>query len=137
MGDCHAVILPGYDDPGKLRQCLDDDTITPEKKKSVIRKLEKRINHLLRKALRQDGYPEEVIKKARFEWRGAGFMPGTDMAINYAVPNQHRRFRRLHVRVVFDRPISGPLCIGGGTVHRPWTFLPALPLLKFGCKMKS
>ena len=48
------VILPGYDDPCKLRQCLDDDTITPKKKKSVIRNLEKRINHLLRKALRQD-----------------------------------------------------------------------------------
>lgn len=108
------VILPGYDDPGKLRQCLDDDTITPDKKMSVIRNLEKRINHLLRKALRQDGYPEEVIKNAQFEWRGAGFISGTDMATNYAVPSQHRRFRRLHVRVVFDRPISGPLCIGGG-----------------------
>lgn len=108
------VILPGYDDPGKLRQCLDADTITPEKKKSVVHNLEKRINHLLRKALRQDGYPEELIKNARLEWRGAGFIPGTDMATNYAVPNQHRRFRRLHVRVVFDRPITGPLCIGGG-----------------------
>ncbi|RJQ72317.1 MAG: type I-U CRISPR-associated protein Cas5/Cas6 [Desulfobacteraceae bacterium] len=108
------VILPGYDDPGKLRQCLDADTITPEKKKSVVRNLEKRISHLLRKALRQDGYPEELIKHARLEWRCAGFITGTDMATNYAVPNQHRRFRRLHVRVVFDRPISGPLCIGGG-----------------------
>jgi CRISPR-associated protein Csb2 len=108
------VILPGYDDPGKLRQCLNADTITPEKKKGVVRNLEKRISHLLRKALRQDGYPEEVINNARLEWRGTGFIPGTDMATNYAVPNQHRRFRRLHVCVVFDRPISGPLCIGGG-----------------------
>jgi CRISPR-associated protein Csb2 len=108
------VILPGYDDPGKLRQCLDADTITPEKKKSVVRNLEKRIDHLLRKALRQDGYPEELIYNAQLQWRGAGFIPGTDMATNYAIPNQHRRFRRLHVRVVFNRPISGPLCIGGG-----------------------
>ncbi len=108
------VILPGYDDPCKLRQCLDDDTITPEKKQSVVHNLEKRISHLLRKALRQDGYPEELIQNAQIHWRGAGFLPGTDMATSYAVPDQHRRFRRLHVRVVFDRPISGPLCIGGG-----------------------
>ena len=108
------VILPGYDDPCKLRQCLDDDTITPEKKKSVVHNLEKRINHLLRKALRHDGYPGELIRNARLQWRGAGFLPGTDMATNYAVPDQHRRFRRLHVRVAFDGPISGPLCIGGG-----------------------
>jgi CRISPR-associated protein Csb2 len=108
------VILPGYDDPCKLRQCLDDDMITPNKKKSVIRKLGKRIDHLLRKALRQDGYPEELIQSTQFQWRGAGFLPGTDMATSYAVPDQHRRYRRLHVQLVFDRPISGPLCIGGG-----------------------
>ena len=108
------VVLPGYDDPCKLRQCLDDDTITPEKKKKIVRDLEKRINHLLCKALRQDGYPEEIINNAQLQWRGVGFISGTNMAANYAVPSQHRRFRRLHVRVVFDRPISGPLCIGGG-----------------------
>lgn len=118
------VILPGYDDPGKLRQCLDADMITPEKKKSVICNLEKRINHLLRKALRQDGYPEELIKNAQLQWRSAGFLPGTDMATNYAVPNQHRRYRRLHVRIVFDRPISGPLCIGGGRFTGLGLFLP-------------
>lgn len=108
------VILPGYDDPCKLRHCLDDDTITPAKKKKIVHDLEKRIDRLIRKALRQDGYPEALIKNTQIQWRGAGFLPGTDMATHYAVPDQHRRFRRLHVQLVFDRPISGPLCIGGG-----------------------
>ncbi|MDA8142114.1 MAG: type I-U CRISPR-associated protein Csb2 [Desulfobacteraceae bacterium] len=123
------VILPGYDDPCKLRQCLDDDTITPEKKKSVVHNLEKRILNLLRKALRQDDYPEDLIQNAQFQWRGAGFLSGTDMATNYAVPDQHRRFRRLHVRVVFDRPISGPLCIGGGRFTGLGLFTSCAPFL--------
>jgi CRISPR-associated protein Csb2 len=36
------------------------------------------------------------------------------------VPEQHRRFRRLHVRITWRSPdgipikVSGPICIGGG-----------------------
>lgn len=118
------VILPGYDDPGKLRQCLNTDTITPDKKKSVILNLEKRIDYLLRKALRQADYPEDLIQHSRLMWRGSGFLPGTDMAKNYAVPDHHRRFLRLHVHVEFDRPVQGPICIGGGRFTGLGLFAP-------------
>jgi CRISPR-associated protein Csb2 len=108
------VILPGFDDPRKLRRRLNTTILTPKEKADIIWKLETRIDFLLRKALRQAGYPEELAQNAQLQWRSAGYIPGTDMANNYAVPDQHRRFRRLHARIVFDRPITGPLCFGGG-----------------------
>lgn len=114
------VILPGYDDPGKLRRRLNSATLTPQEKANIILKLEKRIEKLLRKALLQAGYPDLLVQHADLNWRGAGFMQGTDFATAYAVPSQHRRFRRLHVHITWRTPegkpisISGPHCIGGG-----------------------
>lgn len=114
------VILPGYDDPGKLRRRLHTETLTSQEKASIVLKLEERIESLLRKALRQAGYPEELVRHAELQWRGTGFFQGTDLAGNYAVPDQHRRYRRLHVRIAWRNPegealkLSGPLCIGGG-----------------------
>jgi CRISPR-associated protein Csb2 len=118
------VILPGYDDPRKLRRRLNTTRLTPKEKSDIICKLETRIDFLLRKALRQAGYPEELMKNAQLQWRSTGFMPGTDLVSNYAVPDQHRRFRRLHVCIVFDRPISGPLCLGGGRFTGLGLFVP-------------
>jgi CRISPR-associated protein Csb2 len=118
------VILPGYDDPCKLRRRLNTTMLKPKEKSDIIFKLETRIEFLLRKALRQAGYTEELIKNAQLQWRSAGFMPGTDLASNYAVPDQHRRFRRLHVCIVFERPISGPLCFGGGRFTGLGLFVP-------------
>ena len=114
------VILPGFDDPGKLRRRLNSGNLTSSEKANVVLKLEARIDALLRKALRQAGYPEGLVKNADIQWRGSGFLPGVDLAGNYAVPNQHRRFRRLHVRIVWRDmngellQIPGPICIGGG-----------------------
>ena len=114
------VILPGYDDPGKLRRRLSSNNLTSSEKTNIVLKLETRIEALLRKALRQAEYPDELIRWADIQWRGSGFLPGVDMALNYAVPNQHRRYRRLHVRIDWRSPegepveMTGPLCIGGG-----------------------
>jgi CRISPR-associated protein Csb2 len=108
------VILPGHDDRNKLRRKLSTGNLTPQEKVDAVRKLESRIETLLRKALRQSALPEEIIAGAQFEWRGSGFLPGVELASEYAVSDQHRRFRRVHCRIVFDRPVSGPLCIGGG-----------------------
>lgn len=126
------VILPGYDDPGKLRRRLNADTLTSKEKASIVLKLEARIDSLLRKALRQADYPEELVKNAELQWRGAGFMQGVDLAKNYAVPDQHRRFRRLHVRIVWCAPegvpleLPIPLCIGGGRFTGLGLFVPVL-----------
>ncbi|MBN2429348.1 MAG: type I-U CRISPR-associated protein Cas5/Cas6 [Deltaproteobacteria bacterium] len=124
------VILPGYDDPGKLRRRLNSGNLTAQEKENIVVKLENRIDNLLRKALRQAGYPDEHVKNAHLQWRGSGFMSGVDLAKNYAVPDQHRRFRRLHVRIFWRDPqgvplkIQGPICIGGGRFTGLGLFAP-------------
>lgn len=115
------VILPGYDDPRKLRHRLRVNSgLTAEEKNALISKLDQRIDQLLRKALRQAGYSESISHHAAIEWRGSGFLPGTDLASRYITGDQHRRFRKLHVLIQFRDeygqpvPIAGPICIGGG-----------------------
>lgn len=115
------VVLPGYDDPRKLRQRLQPGhTLSAEEKTIILQKLDQRIDTLLRKALRQGGYSETLIANAQIDWRGSGFWPGTTLAAHYAAGDQHRRYRRLHVRLTWraadGSPLSipGPTCIGGG-----------------------
>lgn len=115
------VVLPGYDDPRKLRHRLCANSgLTAEEKNALLAKLDQRIDHLLRKALLQAGYSETISRCAVIEWRGSGYLPGTDLASRYMTGDQHRRYRKLHVRIQFrdDRgqplPIQGPVCIGGG-----------------------
>ena len=125
------VILPGYDDPGKLRRRLNTDQLTKEEKTGIICKLEKRIDYLLRKALQQAGYPQELYANAQIQFRGTGFMQGADLAQNYAVSNQHRRYRRLHVQIGWRNQngepvkIAGPICLGGGRYTGLGLFTPA------------
>lgn len=108
------VVLPGHDDPRKLRRKLNEAMLTPPEKAAVVEKLEGRIDSLFRKALLQAEFPAELVKTAQIQWRGPGFLQGTEMATNYAVPDQHRRFRRLHCRIVFPTLVKGPVCLGGG-----------------------
>ena len=115
------IVLPGYDDPRKLRQRLGKgSSLTTEEKNAVVAKLDQRIDQLLRKALRQAGYPEVIARHAAIEWRGSGYWPGTDLASRYMAGDQHRRFRKIHVRIQFRDEhghalaVPGPLCIGGG-----------------------
>ncbi|GAB1410417.1 type I-U CRISPR-associated protein Csb2 [Desulfovibrionales bacterium] len=114
------VILPGFDDPGKLRRRMNSGSLTSLEKANIVLKLEARIDALMRKALRQAAYPEELVRNAEILCRGSGFMPGTDLAGNYAVPDQHRRFRRMHVYIAWRDEkgcpveLSGPICAGGG-----------------------
>lgn len=115
------VILPGYDDPRKLRKRLrGNGALTAEEKNALVAKLDQRIDHLLRKALRQAGYSDTISHHAAIEWRGSGYLPGTDLASRYMTGDQHRRYRKLHVRIQFRNEhghplrVPGPVCIGGG-----------------------
>jgi len=115
------VVLPGYDDPRKLRQRLNQSAgLSPAEKNTIVAKLDQRIDQLLRKTLRQSGYTDAITRNAAIEWRGSGYLPGTDLASRYMTGDQHRRFRKLHVRIQFrDKhgqplPIPGPVCLGGG-----------------------
>ncbi|MGC1721254.1 MAG: type I-U CRISPR-associated protein Csb2, partial [Isosphaeraceae bacterium] len=123
------VILPGYDDPRKLRRRLfaskEQGPGHPDElgQKQMLEKLDSRIDFLLRKAIRQAGYSQELAKAAEIEWRGVGFWPGTDLAVRYNYPEKLRRFRRVHVRIAWrdasGRPLAmpGPICLGGGRFH--------------------
>lgn len=115
------VILPGYDDPRKLRQRLmPGHNLTADEKADALSKLDQRIDTLLRKAIRQAGYSETLAAHAELDWRATSFYPGAHLATRYAVPDQHRRYRRLHLRLTWRNPqgqpvsLPGPLCLGGG-----------------------
>ena len=120
------VVVPGHDDPRKLRRRLRDAAtlLSVAEKAKIVRKLDTRIERLLRKAFIDSGLPATLVADADLQWRGTGFLPGVDLASRYSTPNQCRRFRRLHVRVVWRerfpdgtlhlKRISGPLCIGSG-----------------------
>lgn len=108
------IVLPGHDDPRRLRRKLNEAILSPHEKAAVVEKIESRIDALLRKAMRQAGIPAALADTAQIQWRGSGFMPGVDLAMNYAINEQHRRFRRVHCRMIFQEPVRGPLCMGGG-----------------------
>ncbi|PTY01575.1 type I-U CRISPR-associated protein Cas5/Cas6 [Verrucomicrobia bacterium LW23] len=118
------VILPGFDDPGKYRRRLggsaEDSAVTSKEQRRILEKLDSRVENLLRKAIRQAGYSEELATHAGLEWRATGFLPGADLATRYHVPEKFRRFRRVHVRITWsDRrgnqvSLPGPICLGRG-----------------------
>ena len=130
------VVLPGHDDPRKLRRRLRDATIrlSGTEKAHLIGKLDTRIERLLRKAFIDSGLPAMLVANADLQWRSAGFLPGVDLASQYSTPNQCRRFCRLHVRVVWREPfpdgtfhlkrINGPLCVGSGRFSGLGLFVP-------------
>lgn len=131
------IVLPGHDDPRKLRRRLRDITTPPTaaEKEQIIRKLEARIERLLRKAFIDSGLPSSLVADAELQWRETGFILGADVASRYSVPDQCRRFRRLHVHVVWREPASdntlrpkklhGPFCVGSGRFYGLGLFVPA------------
>jgi CRISPR-associated protein Csb2 len=120
------VILPGHDDPRKLRRRLfagpesEGQPLDPKTKTELLDALDRRIDALLRKAIVQAGYSRELAQHAAIEWRTVGFWPGTEPATRYPFPDKLRRHRRLHVRITWRdtadqiKTLPGPLCIGGG-----------------------
>lgn len=117
------VVLPGFDDPRRLRKRLNKrggHKITAEEKNEIVRKLDSRIEKLLRKALRQAGYSAELAERSELSWRASGFWPGTAMANEYFVPNHLQRFRKLHVKITWKDAsgqlvkVPGPLVLGSG-----------------------
>jgi CRISPR-associated protein Csb2 len=82
------VILPGHDDCGR------------------------KTSKVLKKALVEAGlagFPLEGIRHQR-----EPFIPGTEHASLYELPDYLRRYPCVHVELKFREPVPGPLCIGGG-----------------------
>lgn len=132
------VVLPGHDDPRQLRHRLRDTTTTlsAAEKEQIVRKLDARIERLLRKAFVDSGLPASLVADAELQWSETGFLPGADLAFRYSAPDQCRRFRRLHVRVIWHerapdgslhpKKLTGPFCIGSGRFSGLGLFIPHL-----------
>jgi CRISPR-associated protein Csb2 len=107
------VVLPGHDDPGGLREKL-HNAKGGEEQKSLLARLMKRREALVRKALRHAGLGDELAFSAQIETRQTGFVAGVEKASRYAVPSHLAASARLHVRLTWPVKVAGPLCVGRG-----------------------
>jgi CRISPR-associated protein Csb2 len=114
------VVLPGFDDPDHLRRKAQAKDLTAAQKRKLYDRLSDRTEGLLRKAMKQRGFSEELAEHATIEWRKVGFRAGIDHADRYGIPDHIKRFPRYHVRIQFrDRhgdllEVPGPVCLGAG-----------------------
>jgi CRISPR-associated protein Csb2 len=107
------VILPGYDDPDHLRRKLKQGC-DAETQKRYLARLDARIDGLLRKAFRQAGYPDELVRQLELEWRDVGFRAGVELASRYLPPENLDNAPRVHVQVRFPAAVRGPIAVGSG-----------------------
>jgi CRISPR-associated protein Csb2 len=125
------MVLPGFDDPGKLRRRLRSGVDSDEQRR-LLQHLADRTEGLFRKAILQAGYSSELAENAELEWRHTGFIAGVGLAGNYGVPDHLRRYPRLHVRLTWRSRtgdpirVPGPVCLGGGRFHGVGLFVGAL-----------
>ena len=117
------VVLPGYDDPAHYRRRLAKPGVVAEEQRRLLDSLHQRVEKLLRKAIRDAGFSEELAMCADLDWRAIGFWAGTQKAANYTVPDHLVRYPRLHVRIRWrdaaGNPVRapGPICVGGGRFY--------------------
>ncbi len=129
------IVLPGYDDPAHLRRRLQKIT-DAEEQRHLLQRLSGRIDGLIRKAIIQVGFSDVLAKHAEIDWRKIGFLPGTDHADRYGVPDHLKRFSRYHVRIIWRDSIgnpvkiSGPICLGGGRYYGVGLFAAIQPQKK-------
>jgi CRISPR-associated protein Csb2 len=107
------VVLPGHADPGRLREKL-RRTMPPEERKSLLERLTRRREALVRKALRNAGFGDGLAFSAEIEIRETGFIAGVERASRYAVPAHLAQAPRFHVKLTWQTKVAGPICIGSG-----------------------
>lgn len=107
------MVLPGHDDPGGVREKLRKATRSAEQK-TLLERLTKRREALVRKALRHAGLGDELAFSAEIQTRETGFIAGVEKASRYAVPSHLATSPRLHVKLTWPVKVPGPLCVGRG-----------------------
>ena len=116
------VVLPGFDTPSDVRRQLRKGVDSTRQRK-LLEEVSRRIDGLLRKAITQAGFSEELAGHAELEWRKTGFWAGVELAERYGVPDHLKRFPRYHVRVRWhdsagrEVKLPGPVCFGGGRFY--------------------
>jgi CRISPR-associated protein Csb2 len=124
------VVLPGFDDPAHWRKRLQKGVDAMEQR-TLLERLDRRIDGLLRKAILQAGFSEELARHAELEWQKTGFWAGVNLAEMYGVPAHLKRFTRYHVRVRWrdsaghEVKVPGPVCLGGGRFYGAGLFVSA------------
>jgi CRISPR-associated protein Csb2 len=114
------MVLPGFDDPDHLRRKAQAKDLTAGEKRKLYQRLSDRTDGLVRKAMKQCGFPQELAEHATVECRKVGFRAGVDHADRFGIPDHIKRFPRYHVRIQFrDRhgdllEVPGPICLGAG-----------------------
>ncbi|MEW6705941.1 MAG: type I-U CRISPR-associated protein Csb2, partial [Pseudomonadota bacterium] len=117
------LMLPGHDDRGGVREKL-QKAKSGDEQKLLLDRLLRRREALVRKALLQAGFGEELAFSAEIETRETGFIAGVERASRYAVPNHLAKAPRLHVKLKWPVKVSGPLCIGRGRFSGLGLFAP-------------
>lgn len=107
------VILPGHDDPGGLLEKL-RKTRRAEEQRTLLERLARRRETLIRKALRHAGFSDELAFSAAIETCETGFVAGVEKASRYAVPAHLAQAPRVHVKLTWPTKVAGPICIGSG-----------------------
>jgi CRISPR-associated protein Csb2 len=107
------VLLPGHDDPGRLREKV-HNAKSSKGQKALLQRLAKRREALMRKALRQAGVGEQLASSVAIEMRETAFFAGVERASRFLVPRHLTTSPRLHVKLTWPVRVSGPLCIGRG-----------------------
>lgn len=107
------VLLPGHDDPGGLKKKV-QLARSGDEQRCLLRRLMKRREALVRKALRQAGLGDEMALAPEIEMSDVGFIAGVEHARRYAVPRHLVAAPRFHVKLTWPSNVTGPLCIGRG-----------------------
>jgi len=116
------MVLPGFDDPAHYRRRM-KKPIGAEGQRILLERLDTRIDGLLRKAIVQAGFSQELADNALVEWRKVGFWPGSEPAERYGTPAHLKRFPTYHVKIrwrdaqLHAVEIPGPICLGGGRFY--------------------
>jgi CRISPR-associated protein Csb2 len=116
------VVLPGHDDPDGYRRRIRKG-VSAEEQKKMLARIDDRIESLLRKAIEQAGFSEEMARYADLDWRRVGYWRGADHVSRYRLPKHLERLPRFHVRILWrdahGRPlhVRGPVCLGGGRFY--------------------
>jgi CRISPR-associated protein Csb2 len=105
------VIIPGHDDPNRLRRKL-RTVDSAGLQKHLLARLESRVLGLIWKAFHQAGWTPDSLQGAEIEYRPVGWLRGLDLARNYQLSKVS--YPRYHVLVTFPREVKGPLVIGAG-----------------------
>jgi CRISPR-associated protein Csb2 len=109
-----------------------EDGRDSDQQKRLLGRLDKRVEDLLRKAMRHAGYEPALVDAAEIEWRKVGLLPGVNVTDRFVphIPEKLRKHSCYHVRIRWRDadgrpiPIPGPVVIGGGRFCGFGLFLP-------------